>query len=332
MNAWLTVAAFLFGQGVKWRNQLYRTGWLNSTGVNRPVVSIGNLTVGGTGKTPFSIWLLGRMIERGIQPAFVSRGYRSLGHGARAVTTTNPAEFGDEPVLVHEAFPQIPVYVGADRVAAIDLLLKETNPQIVVADDAFQHRRLKRDLDLVVLDAMEPEWHYDFLPKGRAREDFSALSRAQFLVISKFNLADEHQLAFIKKRAGEFSGPVLEMRYRCGSVIRGNETRPRLDGSIFLISGVGRPESVRKLLPNEKVQHKIFPDHHGYTEKDVRLILDEFGRSKCDHIVVTAKDAVKLRRFDALKDIIWHMNLSVDVQGDVNELDRQIDRLVRPGV
>lgn len=327
----LAVPAFLFRQLVWARGQMFDRGLLKVAEVKRPVISVGNLTAGGTGKTPFSIWLLQHMQTLGLRPAFVSRGYKSARTEPRSVTHADTKQFGDEPSLVRELMPNVPVYVGADRSHVIQKMLGEHEPavDVVIADDAFQHRRLKRDLDIVLLDALEPAWHYRFLPAGRAREGFEALRRAQVVVISKANLASHEQIEFLDKKLKDFSGLKLKMNYKCGGFRNLHHRRQSLSGSIYLVSGVGRPQSIVSLLPSQPLQHNVFKDHHDYTTEDVARILKEFRGSGAEHLVTTSKDAVKLNRFSELSGMLWEMELSVDIEGDLHELDRQIDRLVR---
>jgi tetraacyldisaccharide 4'-kinase len=325
----LSLPAFLFRQIVWLRGVLFDLGIFRATKMSRPVISVGNITVGGTGKTPFSIWLMQRIQSRGWTPGFVSRGYKSAGREARSVTHPDPKEFGDEPSLVRERVSGAPVYVGVQRSVAIRKLLNESPVDVVIADDAFQHRRLKRELDIVLLDALEPSWHYHFLPAGRARESFSALSRAQVIVISKANLADAKQMDFLFGKLRAFAGLKLKMNYKCGGFRNLHHRRQSLAGGIYLVSGVGRPESVEALLPSRALQHNVFPDHHDYSADDVAALLKDFRKSGAENLVTTAKDAIKLNRFKELRGMLWEMELSVDVEGDLNELDRQIDRMVR---
>jgi len=325
----LALSAFLFEQIVWARGQLFDRGIFSTLKMSRPVISVGNLTVGGTGKTPFSIWLLQRIQSQGLNPGFVSRGYKSVSKEPRSVTRVEAKEFGDEPSLVRETLPTIPVYVGANRSRTIQKMLAESSADLVVADDAFQHRRLERDLDIVLIDAMEPSWHYRFLPAGRAREGFQALSRAQVVVISKANLADPLQLQFLDEQLRHFAGLQLKMNYKLGGFRNLHHRRQTLTGAIFLVSGVGRPKSVEVLLPSKPVEHNTFADHYEYTKKDVKEILKDFRASGAENLVTTTKDAVKLNQFSELKGMLWEMELAVDIEGDVNELDRKIDRLVR---
>jgi tetraacyldisaccharide 4'-kinase len=330
MNRLLSLPAFIFGRLAWLRGRLYDLQWLKIQKVRCPVVSVGNITVGGTGKTPFSIWLLDRLLAQGFKPAFVSRGYKSDGVAPRAVTQPDAKLFGDEPSQVRERFHTLPVYIGADRSEVIEYLLSHHSVDLVIADDAFQHRKLSRDLDFVLLDPLEPQWHYDYLPKGRAREGFGAVNRAQFVVLTKMNLADPSQIQFLNGHLADFKGHRLFVSYRNAGLRQGNTHKSKLEGSFFLVTGVGRPESVKTLLGSQVTQHKIFPDHHVYTNNDVRDILLAFKQSEATHLVTTVKDAVKLRSFPDMASKLWELELAIDVEGDLNELDRQIRRLVRP--
>lgn len=329
MSWLLTLPSVLFQQVAWIRGKLYDRGILSSKGVSCAVVSVGNLTVGGTGKTPFSLWLLHRIQSLNLKPAFVSRGYKSAASEPRAVTHVSAREFGDEPSLVRETLPNIPVYVGANRTQTVEKILSENSPDIIVADDAFQHRRLRRDLDIVLLDALEPDWHYRPMPAGRAREGFHALSRAQVVVLSKANLADQKKLVRLEERLKDFKGLRLKMNYKCGGFRNQHHRRQSLAGGIFLVSAVGRPESVEALLPSKPMKHNTFRDHHAYTATDVQRLLKEFRESGAENFVTTGKDAVKLNQFSELKGVVWEMELTVEITGDVEALDQRLLELVR---
>lgn len=330
MNEWMTLPSLLFEQGVRLRGALYDKGWLPTVSVDCPVISVGNLTVGGTGKTPFSIWLIENLMAQGLRPGFVSRGYGSSGKGVREVSDVRPDLFGDEPAHIRRKFPNLPIFVGPRRPEAIKDLLNKFSVDIVIADDAFQHRRLARDLDIVLFDAMESPAHYRFLPKGRAREGFTALSRAQFAVITKANLARPEDLGFLKRQIAACDVRQLCVNYICKGFRRGDERTMKLDGSVFLVSGVARPDSVQALISQPIVQHKIFSDHHSYTPREAKQLAEEFRSSGADHFVTTEKDGVKLQRAVELKKILWQMELGIEVEGQRDELDQQIRRLVRP--
>jgi tetraacyldisaccharide 4'-kinase len=326
----LTIPSYLFQQGVRLRGGLYDRGWLPVVNVDCPVISVGNLTVGGTGKTPFSIWLIERLKDKGFAPGFVSRGYGSSGKGVREVKDVRPDLFGDEPSQIRRKLPDLPIFIGPRRPEAIQDLLKKFPVDIVVADDAFQHRRLGRCLDIVLLDAMEPTQHYEFLPKGRAREGFEALERAQIAVITKANLANADQLHFLKEQIAKYDVTQLIVNYKCAGFKKQEERLTELDGSVFLVTGVARPASVRALVKAPVLQHKIFSDHHVYTPVEAKVLAEEFRKSGADYFVTTDKDGVKLQRSTDLRPILWQMELAIEVEGDINELDQQISRLVRP--
>lgn len=333
MKAVLRPGAAVFGSLVEMRNWLFDNGFFHAAKSGVPVVSIGNLTVGGTGKTPFSLWLLRRQIAKGRRPAFVSRGYGRRSKGIQEVNRLDAKEFGDEPVQLKELLPDIPVWVGADRARTVEQMRRHSEFDFVVADDAFQHRWLQRDLDIVVLDAMESPENYRFLPLGRAREPWESLRRAQIVVLSKANLATKEQFQFLKDKVSSFPISILEAGYEVKSLQSDDGLLEISKGlGVLLVSGVGRPDGVEMTARtcSHVLQHKIYRDHHNYSAEDVEEILRTADGLKVDRILTTYKDAVKLRSFEGLRSRLCWMDLELNVKGDVDELDRKIDRLVRP--
>ncbi len=287
------------------RTQLYSQGLLKSSQLSVPVVSVGNLTVGGTGKTPLVAQLLHWAQERGLRVGVVSRGYGSRFEGTQRVRPGDPPLFGDEPQMLANQFPEVPVYVDPKRVRAAEVLLRDQQVDLILADDGFQHLKLKRSLDIVVIDALEPSWHYRPLPWGRARESLAGLSRASYLVLTKVNFVSEEDRQRLRLSLHSWapSVPVVvaELAFSHFSDLNSGEDLDLSGQSLVAVSGIGRPEGFKKLLEGQKIkvlEHLVFADHHNYGLRDLKKIATRIQASGAKGVVVTAKDAVKLKAME----------------------------------
>ncbi len=295
----------LYRGAVAVRNSAYRRRWLHTERLDVPVVSVGNLTFGGTGKTPTVIALVRDLIRRGRQPAVLTRGYKRRDDHQIVVVGPEPrhrvAEIGDEALEMARRLPGVPVIVDADRVRGGREALRR-GADVVVLDDGFQHRRLERDLDLVVVDCGDP-WGGDRLPPiGRLREPVGALERADAVLISKVPVAFREPVAAIEKRIEDIRPdlPVFVARMEPSRVRVPDEGWcgvERLSGTrVFAVAGVGRPQGFAETLVSceaEIVGHRWFPDHHDYSLEDLRQV--SLAAKEQDAVLVTTgKDAVKL--------------------------------------
>ena len=324
-------------QGVTgFRNWMYDHRLRKAHAVPARVISVGNVTVGGTGKTPVTLALIELLKEKGYSCGVVTRGYKRRKAGIHPVVTGPSAavEFGDEPVLIKKVFPEVPVIVGEKKVAAARRLLDTEKVQFVICDDGFQHRALKRDLNLLLLDATEPMRNYRVMPVGRGRESLlPALRRADYFVLTKTNLASGDQLKdlifFLKDKSEK---PVLLAAYFFSGFrnVRGEVTESLRDGA-FLISGVAKPETIESVVDGrvKVLKHKTFPDHHNYTNLEIEAILDEASQMQARWIITTAKDATKLSQFHSLREKLWVIEVAVKFEGDVKAFYADIDRLAR---
>lgn len=297
----------IYSQVMKWRNRLYDSQWFETVNVGIPVVSVGNITVGGTGKTPVVIAVVDRLRSLGRAPAVISRGYKGNFAGVQEVTLKRKSAakwYGDEPVLIRSRFHDVPVVVGADRVAAAQVAMKLPNVNVLVADDAFQHRRLGRDLDIVVIDSTQPTESLQPLPWGLGRESTAGLQRAQLIVLSKPNLSSPSLVSEWERLIQSVcSGtPVLKMSYRPGAMLDAGGKIVGRDGlkSGFVTAAIGRPEAfvtlVERELGIEVRDHFFFEDHHDYVTADLDRLLRRLDAN--EKVLVTEKDAVKLMAFD----------------------------------
>ena len=316
------------------RNTLYDKKILPVHDFSIPIVSVGNLTVGGTGKTPIICELLRWALEQSLRPGVVSRGYCRTGEGiVRVPLSAQGVEFGDEPAMMARRFSTVPVYVGSDRVDAAKVLIAREDVQIIFADDAFQHRRLGRRVDIVILDCMEAINNYASLPLGRAREDKSALRRAHFIILNKCNLATPEQkklsLEFIDQVCGDLQVPVIESDYYCTRLVRlDGLVQDKIDGyeKVVLLSGVGSPLSFEVMMNKgfDIKKHFIFKDHHAYKSQEIQSVIDESKSLGVQKIVTTEKDAVKLFQFMDIKEKIWVAELSPKLSLRIKSLYEKI--------
>jgi tetraacyldisaccharide 4'-kinase len=303
--------SFLFGLGVQARNALYDRGIARSRKLRGPVVSIGNLSVGGSGKTPF-VLLIGELLKaRGIKFDILSRGY---GRTKRGVALVDPAgsarDFGDEPVLMARRLG-VPVVVGEERYEAGIFAENKFGPQLHLLDDGFQHRALFRDFDIVLI---TPEDIRDrLLPAGRLREPLRSLCRADAIVLASG--ASQDGLPVERK---------LVWRVRRGIVAANVPTRP------IVFCGIARPKNFVLQLRTagiEPVAEAFFRDHHLYSEKDIRDLLSLRQRSEADGFVTTEKDAINLGGFLSALEPLAVVPVKMALTDAANAVDTMLNRI-----
>lgn len=286
---------------------LYRFGFLKSRMLPRPVICVGNISVGGGGKTPLVIWLAERLAGRGIRVAILSRGYGRKADSGKDVRTVKDADRsdagfpGDEPLLISKRLPSVPVYVSADRYQAGVKVLEDQEVDLFLMDDGFQHFALKRDLDIVTVDGRRRFGNGRLLPAGFLREPSSRLMEADIVVVTKSGDVDGE---FDRILGCMTTGPVCWSDYRPADIVRLDDgivlEMDDLAGEKFLVfSGIADPvsfeETVRD-LPIEISGKARFPDHHLFSEKDVRDLNEGAERSGATALLTTEKDSVRWPR------------------------------------
>lgn len=281
----------------KVREKAYGWGVLSQHGAPVPVISVGNLLLGGTGKTPFVILLAGMLKNRGLKPAVVSRGYRGtsrapylvVGDGSSGEPLVGPDVCGDEPYLIAKRLPDVPVIVGRKRIYPVTAAHELFGCNVVVLDDGFQHFPLKRDADVVLLNGSEDH----MFPWGRLREPLSALRRADIVMLMAGGTIPASAVDYV--RGPVFNCHPLPSGLASGANLQSLVPSDVLSGrKVILASGIANPERFRGTV--EKfgwivVAHYSFPDHHRFTDKELRSILD---RAAGLPVVVTEKDWVKV--------------------------------------
>jgi len=303
----------LFGAAVGARNTLYNRGILPSRRLERPVVSIGNLSVGGSGKTPFVLLLGDLLKQRGIAFDVLSRGY---GRHTRGVAIVDPGgasrDFGDEPLLIARKLP-MPVIVGEERFAAGRLAEQRFASRLHLLDDGFQHRALARDFDIVLVTAEDA--HDRLLPSGRLREPLSALARADAVVLTSGAPADMFPL----------EGKLV---WRAHRTIAPQD----LPAHPVAFCGIARPQNFFVQLRNAGIDlaaEASFRDHHQYTEKDVRELMAMATRSEADGFVTTEKDAVNLGGYFASLKPLAVVPVKMELVGAQSAVDAMLETVAR---
>jgi tetraacyldisaccharide 4'-kinase len=305
--------SLLYGVGVRMRGGLYDHGLRRIEQGVVPVVSIGNLVVGGTGKTPVSRWILGRIEGLGVKPALVLRGY------------------GDDETLLHRRWnPHLAVVASADRPAAVREAA-DSGAGVVVLDDGFQHRRLARDLDIVLVAAEDPI-PARLLPRGPYREPLRALRRADLVLVTSKSEATRERAGELSRRLGRRRGfpPAIPLPLGAGgwqSLAGAPAGEPQ--GEVLVVASVARPESVVELAREAGIRTAgllAFPDHHRFSDADVeRIRVQAGGRG----VITTEKDAVKLERWSEALPDVRVLTLEVRAGPGVQRIvEKELERVV----
>ncbi len=291
------------------REWLYRRRILVSRQLDCAVVSIGNLTVGGTGKTPAVELAVQTLAELGHRPAVVSRGYRRQSSGVQIVADTasirlDAEDAGDEPFLLARRLPGVPVVVGASRYEAARLAVERFGVDAVVIDDGFQHRTLDKDLEVVMARAHRPWGNGRLLPRGPMREPLSALARADLVVVAGADRPDDvAEVASAVARHAQGT-PVLPARYVAVECLEADGMRARLPATlagarVLAFAGIASPgafEATCADLGAELLGTVAFADHHWYTREDVQRLSEHARALGAVGLVTTEKDWIRLRR------------------------------------
>jgi tetraacyldisaccharide 4'-kinase len=294
----LSFAAPVYAIVIRLRNFLYSKGWFKTYKVNAAVISIGNITVGGTGKTPLVVWVCKFLEQKNIQCAILTRGYKTHQH-KRASSIENRASSIDEPAIFIESCPQASVIVNPDRVAGAAKAINKFGAKVLIMDDGFQHRQLHRDIDIVTIDATCPFGYGKIIPAGLLREPITALKRADAVVITRCDQVDRDELSKLEEKIRQVISEVIIARSIhkpiCVKSINGKEIGiEQLKGKkIFAFCGIGNPQAFLDTIKNigaEVVGFKIYDDHHHYSSDDTTNIYKLANNLKAELILTTQKD------------------------------------------
>ena len=323
--------SLLYGGAVCLRNLLYDCGLFKTRKIECKVISIGNITVGGTGKTPMVIMLANLLKEHGYRPAVLSRGYGGKNRNSVNVVSDGRHIFmghdeaGDEPVLIAGSVSDVPVITGPKRYLTGKYAVDHLEADILILDDAFQHRGLSRDIDVVLLNDKRPFGNGFLLPRGTLREPAKALNRADVIVLT----GSDREVEEIAIDRGGLPVPVFKGYHRPKDLVKGNlYPLEYLKGKkVCAFAGIANPESFKrtiKSLGGEVVAFVGFPDHHRYTERDLKEIRSEFLNHSAEITITTEKDGIKLTGFpDFLCDIYM-----LRIEMEIIDRDREFEDVI----
>lgn len=305
-----------YGAVISARNYLYDRRIVPIEHFPIPVISVGNLTLGGTGKSPMVAWLCRFFLEQNAHPGLVSRGYKKSSQSGN-----------DEFLEMSQRFPTIPHLQDKNRVEAIRRLLRTEKVDLIILDDAFQHRRVERTIDLVLLDATAPFGFGHIFPRGTLRESLGSLRRADAVLLTRSDLVSEAERQAIRQRVLAFHPNVIwgETVHVPASLVSieslSAEPIKSIRGqSALAFCGIGNPAAFQKTLEHcgVRVAKLIpFPDHHRYTSRDAGEIVRTAKELGTDSILCTMKDLVKINRSDFAGLPLWAV--SIEIQFTVGE-------------
>ena len=307
VKLFLTFLSLFYGMGIKVVDWGYRSGLREIVKGSVPVVSVGNITVGGTGKTPFSMYLADYFVSKGLKPAILTRGYGK-----------------DESIMMKDELPGVPVIVGQDRVKS-SLKAKNIGLDLVILDDGFQHRRLARGLNILLIDAITFPGNGILLPGGVLREPVAAVKRADIFILTKIDAAGKERKKTVEKLLGEYSPdtPVISVRHNPVFLSDVTGSAYSLDDmvnkNILLVSAIADPDYFKFLIDKNKgvvVSENLYSDHHPYSQLDINVINVNCIKHSVDMIITTKKDYVKMRELDisVIEEKLFILNIAIEIE------------------
>jgi tetraacyldisaccharide 4'-kinase len=342
--------SLIYGFIVAFRNFLFDVNILRTTEFDFPVISVGNITVGGTGKTPHIEYLI-RLLSQGHQVGILSRGYKRKTKGFQmAGPKTGPDEIGDEPFQIYSKFRDVKVAVDSNRVRGIKKIRQNyKDNQVILLDDAFQHRYVKPGVSILLIDYSRPVFKDTLLPAGDLREPVEGIERANIVIITKVPVG----IKPIEKRIWIKELKLYPYQFLYFTSFEYGNLIPLFSGKqkgfpledlrnnsikVLLITGIATPLNLMNKLEQYTcpVDSIFYPDHHDFTEQDIQTIVDRFesipGNQKL--LITTEKDAVKLQKFKnihrGLKDRMYYIPIEINfMDGWQEEFDKNILEYVK---
>ncbi len=324
LGALLFFLSLIYGVILWLRAGAYAAGLLKTKRLPCRVISVGNITLGGTGKTPTVINIAGLMQQHGRRPLVLSRGYGRQDDSVTAVVSDgvslvlDAAAAGDEPALIANRLLRVPVVVGSDRCGAGTFAVERFHPDCIILDDGFQHIRLERDLNIALIDASDPFGRGMLFPAGILREPLSALERADVVIITRVEQAGD--VVSLKETIRRHTAArIFTARYAPRDLVDSatGDTRPltALSGAaVFAFAGIARPESLASLLGSLGAVVKgsaWFPDHHPYTMPDLARVFQSAADRNAAMVVTTEKDSVRLKGMASAG--VWALRIDLEV-------------------
>ena len=342
----LGAPAALWTAAAGWRRRAYESGALGARSLDLPVISVGNLVAGGTGKTPTVAWLVEHLLERGLTAAVLTRGYgreeTSRMRILPASVGANPREVGDEPAMLADRFartaPRTVIGVCADRLAAGRTLETRDGIDLFVLDDGFQHLQLRRTVDIVLLDASEPFGNGHALPLGRLREPVASLRHASIVLLTRCRPDFDYARIRAAVRGANREARIFHSRMvATGLVDLATRSEARLDAArgarVAAFCGIANPQSFFEQvrgIGSEIVLERSFRDHHAYTTQDVRSLARAAKQAGAQAILTTTKDAMKLGHAESFGIPVFAVGIELEVESWEEMLACVLDALPEP--
>lgn len=320
------VLSFFYRLIINFRNWLYDHRLLKEVKLPCPVISVGNITVGGTGKTPCVIMLAQMLQENGFKPAILSRGY-----GGKNINTANIVSdgnkilldsetAGDEPFLIAQVLKGIPVITGAKRIVTGKTAIRQFGANVLICDDAMQHRQIFRDINLVLLDGQNLQENNHILPRGRLREPISELKRASAIVLTRANEARQTNDQ-IEKLVQTENIPIFRSIHKPKDIVKGDcgaqkSISELKEKKVCAFCGIANPDSFKKTLSDAQAQvlsFDIFSDHHRYNKNELEKIKTRFIDCHADFLISTQKDGTRLQEFPEFLNIIYMLRIELEI-------------------
>ncbi|HTR82324.1 MAG TPA: tetraacyldisaccharide 4'-kinase [Bacteroidota bacterium] len=336
----LAPISWLYGAGIAFRNLFFDVKIFQTEHLDIPVISVGNITAGGTGKTPLVELIAKHLMRKHVRPAVVSRGYKRTSSGLLEVADgtrlkASAQEAGDEAYQLALRLPNVPIVVDEERVRGAMHAAQKLRAEVIILDDGFQHRSLHRDLDIVLIDASRPPFGMRMIPAGLRREPLSSLARAGAVVITRTSVGAnsghlrEHISSFTK-------APVFTSSYRIVAFRRA-KTRFSVDLNTVkgkhavAFCGIGNPDNFRTTLDELGVRIDAmiaFDDHRSYSPADARRIVAEQQKHNAEFVITTEKDVVRCATLSEFENLpLFYVEIETVIH-ELNEWEKLIDSIV----
>ena len=296
------------------RNILFDLKLIKIHKLNCTVISIGNLSTGGSGKTPMTIFLAKELLKKGLKVGILTRGYGRISkktfiicnNGRENADHLNPFELGDEPVLLHKKLINVPIAVSKNRINAGKLILQKYKLDTILLDDGFQHRYIKRDIDILLINSLDRTSNYKLLPVGNLREPWNAVKRSDFIILTKTNLLEKDN-GYIHNKLKDESNVIISDSFN--KIVKDKKflLNEFDDKKGILLSGIGDSKSFdisSRQLGISIVGHIRLKDHFQYTKKNLKKILNNNEIKNADFILTTEKDLVKVKKFNTKLPVV----------------------------
>ncbi len=318
MNIFSRILVSFFHIIVLIRNSLYNKKIFRTVSVTTPVVSVGNISFGGTGKTPLVIWIARQIKEAGFSAVIVSRGYKRRSRLNKIVSDeekilVSRRTAGDEPYLMAKKIPGVPVIVSKSKVKGAQLAKKKFNPRVIILDDGFQHRKLYRNMDIVLVDSPNT-----LKKKTLLREPPGSLKRANGVIFTKYDQFEDFE-EFEKEVVPKLSCTVFKAKFKPVRIVndRSSYEASYLKGkTVWLVAGIGNPKYFRKLVEDlgaHVSKTYIYRDHAAYSRFRTRRIMKKFVASTADILLTTEKDWYKFKRWIPADSVCYYLDIDMDI-------------------